>query len=132
MPEGVEAETEVWLGSSTSMDGGEFLEVMQTIKEFQHAISELQEEFGSLTIGLDRQDAEDLLYGKKSTFTRTQVTAAFEVMDAIIEEDPENIAPRLMADQTSELTISEAAEVWDELVGLAQKYGQDPDQDSDQ
>lgn len=114
---------EVWLGNAASMPGEEFVEALETVVAFQESLRELKSEFAALDVGLDRDDAMRLIYGRNSQFSLSQVEAAFEVMDAVIEEDPDDIAPRLMADQTSELTIAEAAEVWDDLVELATKYG---------
>lgn len=113
---------EIWLGGATSMPGEEFVEALNMVVEMQESLREFREEMDDMDIGLDRGDAIDLLWGR-TALTKTQIQATFDVMDAIISEDPQDIAPRLMADKTSELTIAEAAEVWEDMVDLAEKYG---------
>lgn len=112
---------EVWLGDR-AVAGDEFVEALETVHDFQESIRTLQDDLRKMNVGLDREDAVNLLWGRTS-MNKSQILAAFEVFDAIVEEDPENVAPRLMADQSTELTISEAAEVFDDMVELADKYG---------
>lgn len=118
---------EVWLGDQ-AMAGHDFVEALLAVKAMARHMEEFREELDDLQVGLDREDAVNLIWGRTS-LNKTQIETTFEVMDAIIEEDPEDIAPRLLADQTSELTIAEAAEVWDDMMDLAEKYGETPDND---
>lgn len=113
---------EVWLGGGHSVEGDEFVEALNAVEDLQDGLEGFRDELRDLSVGLDREDAVNLLWGR-TNLNKTQIRATFEVMDAIIEEDPEDIAPRLLADQTSELTIQEAATVWDDLIELADKYG---------
>lgn len=125
---------EVWLGDQ-SVPGEQFVEMLGLVTEFQSQLDEVRAELANLDTGLDREDTIRLLYGRPNGLKLQQVEATFDVMDAIIDEEPGDIAPRLLADQTSELTIAEAAKVWADMVDLAGKYGQlnaQTDDDSDQ
>lgn len=112
----------VWLGDE-DIAGEEFIEALNAVREVQQNMRDLQRSMEDLDTGLDREDAVALIYGRNYDLGKNQVEAAFDVMDVLIEAPPEDIAPRLMADKTSDLTISEAAEVWDEIVELEKKYG---------
>jgi hypothetical protein len=118
---------EVWLGDR-SVSGEEFVEALNKVGEMQDVMRNIRDDLKMMDIGLDRDDAVALLWGR-TTMNKTQIQSAFETMDAIIEEDPQDIAPRLLADKTSDLTIGDAAKVWDDLMELADKYG---DNEADQ
>lgn len=125
---------EVWLGDQ-SVPGEQFVEMLGLVTEFQSQLSAVRDELAELDTGLDREDTIRLLYGRPNGLRLQQVEATFEVMDTIIEEEPGDIAPRLLADQTSELTIAEAASVWRDMVELGEKYGSlnaQTDDDDDQ
>jgi len=112
----------IWLGNSTEVSGEEFAEALTAVQQMQDQMRNVRDELKRMDIALDRTDAVNLLWGR-TNLNKGQIEGAFDVMDAIVEEDPTDIAPRLMADKTSDLTISEAATVWDDLARLAEKYG---------
>lgn len=118
---------EVWLGGETSMPGEEFVEALEAVQEMQDAVRHLKDEMADMDVGLTRDDAVALVYGRNYNLSKSQVESAFEVMDVVVDAPLDDIAPRLMAGKTGDLTISEAAEVWDDLVNLAEKYGAEID-----
>lgn len=119
----IDTETEVWLGSATSIPGEQFIEALHTVREFQTALQTVQAELADMETGLDRDDSIRLIYGRNAGMSIGQVKAGFDILDTVINEDLSDIAPRLMADRTGNLTIAEAAEVWGDMVRLAEKYG---------
>lgn len=119
----------VWLGSE-EVSGEEFVAALDAVENMQHTVRNLKDELRRLDIGLDRTDAVNLLWGR-TTLNKGEIESTFEVLDAIVEEDADDIAPRLLADKTSELSIAEAATVWDEIVTLAEKYGTDTNDTED-
>jgi hypothetical protein len=112
----------VWLGNE-DVSGEAFVQALNTVQDVQESMQDLQQGLEDLSTGLDREDAVALIYGRNYDISKTQAKAAFDVMDVLIQAPPEDIAPRLMADKTSDLTIAEAAKVWDDVVELAEKYG---------
>ena len=114
---------EVWIGSE-SVAGEEFVAALNAVQDFQKAIREVKDDLDEMNVGLDRDDAIALIYARNYDLQKGTVKKAFEVIDAFVEEDIEDVAPRIIADHGgTDITITEAAQVWDEIVTLAQKYG---------
>jgi myo-inositol-1-phosphate synthase len=122
----------VWLGSE-DIAGEEFVEALDAVRDVQASMRNVRDELRRLDVGLQREDAVDLLWGR-TNLNKGQIEDAFRVMDIITQADPEEMAERLLADQSSRLTVDEAAAVWAELTELAEEYGthnDTPDDDND-
>lgn len=116
---------EVWLGSGMdeSIQGEQFVEALEAVEDVQEALREAQATLADMETGLDREDTIRLLKGRNLGTALDDIEAVFEAMEAVIEADPEEIAPRLIQSKASDLTIEEAAEIFGELTTLAEKYG---------
>lgn len=112
---------QVWLGSE-EVAGEEFVQALEQVEALQYTMRNIADELAAMDIGLKREDAVNLLWGR-TTLNKGQVRDTFRAMDIIIGSDADVMAERLLADQSSELTLEEAAVVWDELVDLAEEYG---------
>jgi hypothetical protein len=120
-------ETKVWLGSGTSVEGEEFLEALEAVENLQESVAALMESFEDMSMGLDKEDAKRLIYGRNSDLALRDVDAAFHALESIAEEEPEEFVPRMLEGQMTDLTLGEAAEVWGDLLELREKYGDTED-----
>lgn len=113
---------EVWIGD-ISVAGEEFVEALEAVEQFQETVKELKSELDDMSVGLDREDAMKLIYARNYDLNKSEVEAAFEAVDAFIDEDLDDVAPRIINGEAAGVNLGEAAEVWGDMVRLAEKYG---------
>lgn len=114
---------DVWVGGGENVDGEQFIEALDAVVVLQDSLEQVREEISNLDTGLDREDTIRLLKGRNMGMALDDIEAFFDAIDTVIEADPSEIAPRLIQSKVSGLTIEEAAEFFDEMVSLAEKYG---------
>jgi len=76
--------------------------------------------------GLSDEDARDLIYGRNSGLTKTEIEALFGAIDDVRAGTTGSYDPieRLLAD-LSDLSLSETTDLMDELDRLQRRYGGD-------
>lgn len=116
-------ETDVWVGGGESVEGEQFIEALDAVIDLQEALDEVRSEIAEIDTGLDREDTIRLIKGRNMGMALDDIESFFDAVDTIIESPPEEVAPRLIQSRVADLTIEEAAEFFDELVQLAEKYG---------
>lgn len=114
---------DVWIGGGDQVDGEQFIESMEAVVDLQESLEQVREEIAALDTGLDREDTIRLLKGRNMGMALDDIEAFFDAVDTVIDSEPQEIAPRLIQSKVSGLTIEEAAEFFDEMVTLAEKYG---------
>lgn len=117
---------DVWIGD-VSIAGEEFVEALNKFRDLQYTLEELKDDLRDMDVGLDREDAIRLIYARNHSINKSQVVDAFNAIDTIIEADPSELQERLLASKCGDLTLSEAAEVLDDIARLADKYGGEDD-----
>jgi len=119
---------DVWVGGGDRVDGEQFIEALDAVVELQDSLEQAQAEIRDLDTGLDREDTIRLMKGRNMGMALDDIEAFFDAIDTVIESEPSEIAPRLVQSKVADLTIEEAAEFFDEMVTLAEKYGSLNDQ----
>ena len=114
---------DVWIGGGDKVDGEQFIEALEAVVELQDSLQQVRGEIEALDTGLDREDTIRLMKGRNLGMALDDIEAFFDAIDAVIESEPQEIAPRLIQSKVSGLTIEEAAEFFGEMVTLAEKYG---------
>lgn len=114
---------EVWISGGENLDGEQFIKALDAVVSLQDSLAEIQAEIESLDTGLDREDTIRLMKGRNLGMALGDIEAFFDAVEDVIEAEPNEIAPRLIQSKVSDLTIEEAAEFFDEVVTLAEKYG---------
>lgn len=114
---------EVWISGGENIDGEQFIKALDAVVDLQNSLQDVQAEIEALDTGLDREDTIRLMKGRNMGMALDDIEAFFEAAEAVINADPEEIAPRLIQSKVSGMTIAEAAEFFDEVVTLAEKYG---------
>lgn len=126
-----EWDDDVWVGGGDKVDGEQFIEALNAVVELQESLDQFRGEIQALDTGLDREDTIRLMKGRNMGMSLGDIEAIFDAIDAVIESEPSDIVPRLIQSKVSDLTIEEAAEFFDEMVTLAEKYGSLNEQQND-
>lgn len=116
-------QSDVWISGGETVDGEQFIEAIDAVVRIQDALEDLQMDLADMDTGLDREDTIRLIKGRNMGMALGDIEAFFDAVDVIVESEPPEVAPRLISSKVSNMTIEEAAEVFDELVQLAEKYG---------
>lgn len=114
---------EVWISGSDAVTGEQFIKSLDAVMEIQDFLDQVSKELAELDTGLDRADTIRLLKGRNMGWALDDIEGFFDAVDDVIASDPQEIAPRLIQSKVSDMTIAEAAELFDDLVRLAEKYG---------
>lgn len=113
---------DVWINSE-SVPGEQFVEALDAVDDLQRQLRLVRDELQRLDTGLDRDDTIRLIKGRNLGWALDDIEAFFDTVDVIIESEPADIAPRLIHSKVSGMTIEEAAELFEDFVDLAEKYG---------
>lgn len=106
------------------IDVEEFYYRLGSLADAADALVRLQEDIAALRqTGLDEQDARDLMYGRNSQLTKSDIDAIFGAIDDV-ERGSSDLLVRLLSD-VSGLNLQETEEVVSELNRLREKYGGD-------
>jgi hypothetical protein len=111
----------------TTMDAEAFVAQLDALAEAADAITTMSEDLERLRkTGLDDDDVRDLIYGRNSDQTKTEIEALFGAIDDVRAGTTGSYDPveRLLAD-LSDLSLSETRDLMGELDRLQRKYGGD-------
>ncbi|WP_367175071.1 hypothetical protein [Haloarcula rubripromontorii] len=118
---------EIVVDELTTMDTQAFVAQLEALAEAAEAVTSMAEDLERLRqTGLDDDDARDLIYGRNSNLTKTEIEALFGALDDVRAGTTGSYDPieRLLAD-ISDLSLSETRALMDELERLQRKYGED-------
>jgi len=115
---------EIVVENLTTLDADEFVARLESLAEAAETVSKLTADLERLRqTGLSDDDARDLIYGRNSGVAKRDIEALFDAVDQLkdgrTKRDP---AERLLA-EVSGLSLSETAELMDELGRLRRRYG---------
>lgn len=122
---------QVWLGSGDSVSGEQFVAALDALTDLQDSLEDIRDTLADMNTGLDQEDTIRLIKGRNPNTALGDIRAFFEAVNTVIDAEPSEIAPRLIASKAGNMTIEEAAELFAELVDLAEKYGSLNDQTDD-
>ncbi|KOX92802.1 hypothetical protein AMS69_10080 [Haloarcula rubripromontorii] len=117
---------EIVLENLTMLDADKFVARLESLAEAAETVSKLTADLERLRqTGLSDDDARDLIYRRNSGVAKRDIEALFDAVDQLkdgrTKRDP---AERLLA-EVSGLSLSETAELMDELDRLRRRYGSD-------
>jgi len=118
---------EIVVDELTTMETQEFVTQLEALAEAAEAVTSMAEDLERLRqTGLDDDDARDLIYGRNSNLTKTEIEALFGALDDVRAGTTGSYDPieRLLA-EISDLSLTETRGLMDELDRLQRKYGED-------
>ncbi|MHC3382102.1 hypothetical protein [Haloarcula sp. H-GB5] len=118
---------EIVVDELTTMETQEFVAQLEALAEAAEAVTSMAEDLERLRqTGLDDDDARDLIYGRNSNLTKTEIETLFGALDDVRAGTTGSYDPieRLLAD-ISDLSLSKTRGLMDELDRLQRKYGED-------
>ncbi|RLM32646.1 hypothetical protein [Haloarcula sp. Atlit-120R] len=116
---------EIVVDELTTMDAEAFVAQLDALAEAAEAITTMAEDLERLRkTGLSDEDARDLIYGRNSDLTKTEIEALVGAIDDVRAGTTGSYDPieRLLAD-VSDLSLSETRELMGELDRLQRRYG---------
>lgn len=114
---------EVVVDQLTTMDARDFRDGIEALADAAAVVSTLADDVERLrNTGLRESDAVDLLYGRNSGLTKTQIRAVIDAINDIERGSDRTLLKRLLAD-LSTANLSETETVMSELERLQENYG---------
>lgn len=115
---------EIVVDELTTIEADEFVDRLESLADAADAVNTLARDLERLRrTGLSDDDARDLIFGRNNSLTKRDINAIFGAIDDLVDgrtsKDP---TERLLSD-VSGLTLSETADLMDELERLNRKYG---------
>lgn len=118
-----EVPEEIAVDALTTIDADEFVDRLESVAAAADAVETIAADLATLReTGLTDDDARDLIYGRNSGVTKSEIESLFDAVDDLESGRASRPDVRLIAN-LSDLTLSEAEELFEELERLHGRYG---------